>query len=118
MRDRLDIGGIFHRPPARLRPIGNRGSSETCRSEMVGHHFRLGFHRLREALFQTVGYLQVELLPASPAERFIGGILDQGVLERVRGLGRDAAHIDQLRPDQLVERFQEVAGRATEIWQK
>ena len=45
----------------------------------------------------------MQLLASALEQAAVGGILDQGVLEAVGGVGRRAAAEDQLGSDELVE---------------
>ena len=70
----------------------------------MGDELGCGRDDLREPVLQHRRDPSVQDLPAGLEQRLIRGVLDQGVLEAVGGLGRSAAAEDQLGSDQLVER--------------
>ena len=64
---------------------------------MVGDEFGLGRGDRRELFAQDIGDLPVQDLPAAPEQRFVGGVLDQRMLEGVARIGRHARPEQQLR---------------------
>ena len=64
---------------------------------MVGDEFRLGRRDRRELAAQGIGDLPVQDLPPALEQRFVGGVLDQRVLEGVARVGRRAGAEQQLR---------------------
>ena len=70
---------------------------------MPRDHLRLGDDALGETLFQHLGDARVQLLARALEQRLVRRLLDQRVLERVRGRGRLAAREEDLRVDQAPE---------------
>jgi hypothetical protein len=58
---------------------------------VVCEQLRLGFDNTRKPLLEHVRETSVQLLAPGLEQRLIGGVLDQGVLETVGGVGRAAA---------------------------
>ena len=63
----------------------------------MGDEFRLDRGDRRELAAQGVGDLPVQDLPPAPEQGFVGGVLDQRMLEGVARIGRSAGAEQQLR---------------------
>jgi hypothetical protein len=63
---------------------------------VIGEQLRLGFGNSRKPLFEHVRDARVQLLALRLEQRLVGGVLNQGVLETVDGVGRTAAAKHQL----------------------
>ena len=63
--------------------------------------FRLGGDDLGERGFEDFGNALVVLLARALQERLVGRVLDQGVLEAVRRLGRCPLLVEEFGRDQL-----------------
>jgi len=82
---------------AGLAPPFDRRLVEPGLGQMVCDEFRLGRGDRRELSAQDIGDLPVEDLPPAPEQGFVGGVLDQRVLEGVARIGRRARAEQQLR---------------------
>ena len=72
---------------AGLAPPFDRRLVEPGLGQMVGDEFRLGRRDSRELSVQDIGDLPVQDLAPALEQGFIGGVLDQGVLEGVARIG-------------------------------
>jgi hypothetical protein len=82
---------------ASLAPPFDRRLVETGLGQMMGDQFRLGRRDRRELAAQGIGDLPVQDLPPAPEQGFIGGVLDQCMLEGVMRVGRCARAEQQFR---------------------
>ena len=82
MGDRLLEGRAAQSVVARLAPPFDRLIVEASLREMIGDHFRLRRRALGLA-GQDFGGAPVQCLPAALEQAFVGGVLDQRVLELV-----------------------------------
>ena len=92
------------RPAARLLPQRDRLLGPFRLGVVVRQQLGLGRRGVRQTLLDDPGDLAVQLLPAAPEQRVIGGLLHQGVLEGVHRLGRRALLECQPGFDQLGQR--------------
>jgi len=69
----------------------------------MGDEFRLGRRDRRELSAQGIGDLPMQDLPAAFEQGFVGGVLDQRVLEGVARIGRCAGAEQQLRLFELCQ---------------
>ena len=63
----------------------------------MSDEFRFGRRDRRELAAQGIGNLPVQDLPPAPEQGFVGGVLDQRMLESVARIGRHARAEQQLR---------------------
>ena len=69
----------------------------------MGQQFGLGLADLGKAHLQHLSNALMVLLPRAPQQGLIGRVLDQGMLEEVRRLGRQTLLIQELRLHQLLQ---------------
>jgi hypothetical protein len=86
-----------------LTPIRDGSPVLTRLGQVSCEDLGLCCHSLGKSLLERRGDPGVQLVPLGPEQRLIGGVLDQGVLEAVNGVGRAAAAEDEFGRDQLVE---------------
>jgi hypothetical protein len=70
---------------------------------MMCHQLGLGLGNLWKSCDEYLRNALMVLLARAPQERLIGGILDQGMLEDIRGLGWQPLLVEELRCHQLLE---------------
>ena len=96
-------GLLVRRPPrrtlARLLVVRARRRGQPRLVVVPRDHLGLGRDARGEALFQHLGDARVQLLARALEQRLVRRLLDQGVLEGVRGRGRLAAREEDLRVD-------------------
>lgn|GEM_PF-4317947 len=92
---------------ARLLPECDCLLIEASLSEVVSEQFRTIFSSLGKLLLQDFGDAAVKRLPFLLQQRFVGRVLNQGVLERPCGSWRTPSTGHDLGPDQLVEFFRQ-----------
>jgi hypothetical protein len=68
----------------------------------MGQQFGLRRDGLGKLCLQDLGNLLMVLLPRAREQRLIGNVLNEGMLEAVRGLGGHTPLIEQFRLHQLV----------------
>ena len=108
MRDGLGQGHAFQRQLARALPQRYRGFDLPCRRQVVRQQFRFGIFGRGKVFFEHSRDLGVQRPAPSLEQRVVGGILHQGVLEGVDGIGQVAAPERESRFGQLVERAVEL----------
>ena len=99
----LGKGHAFQRQFASGLPKWNGGFSQACSGKVMSQHFGFGSLDVREALLDYTRDLVVQGLSTALEQRVVGGVLNQRMLKRVRGLGRGASTECQPRFSQLVE---------------
>jgi aryl carrier-like protein len=104
MADRFGVGAPRGILPAGLEPIWERFPGLPGFGEVVRQQVWLGLPGIGKLLFQHPGHGLVQLLAAALQQRLVSRIADQGMLEHVARLRRQAAAKDQLGFEQLVER--------------
>jgi len=95
-------GGLLERRTAQglvagLAPPFDRRLVDPGLGQMMGDEFRLGRRDRGEISAQDIGDLPVQDLPPALEQGFVGGVLDQRVLEGVARIGRCARAEQQLR---------------------
>ena len=83
-------GQALERQYARLVPKRDRLCGLLGLGIMVRQQLGLAIPYIWETLLDHPSDLAVQLLPPPPEQRIVGGILHQGVLEGVNGIGRGA----------------------------
>ena len=68
---------------------------------VMGEQRRLGFGDRRKLCLQYLGNALMVLLPRALEQRLIGRVLNEGMLEALRGLGEHALLIEQFRLHEL-----------------
>ena len=96
VRNAFEVRRPFDRALARSLPIVDRPLGQTGLRIVVGHEFGLRSGRQRESFDEGVGNARVKLLPPAHEHRLVRGLLDQRVLEEVRGIGRHTALMEQV----------------------
>ena len=96
MADGFQMGRVVAGVLTRSLPVVHCLLSVARGSVVLGHHLGLSLDSLREVCLQELRHLLMHLLPRTPQQRGIGGILDQGMLEHIQG---------PRRPSPLVEQF-------------
>jgi len=82
---------------AGLAPPFDRRLGEPGLGQMVGDEFRLGRGSRGELAAQGIGDLPVQHLPPALEQGFVGGVLDQCMLEGIARIGRRPRSEQQLR---------------------
>src|SRR5262249_9436239 len=78
---------------------------------MMRHELRLCLRQLGELAFECIGDTAMQLLAPPPQQARVRCILQQGVLEDIRGIRRLAAAEDQSSARELLQsRLQRIAG--------
>ena len=103
MSNRLLVGKALGRLLPGPIPIADGLLRQLGVRHMAGEHFRTVGGDVWELTFQRLCDARVQLLAPALEQAVVGGLLDQGVLERVGRLGCCPAAKDQLGRDQLVK---------------
>jgi hypothetical protein len=103
MRNRFRMGRALTRLLSSALPIGQRLSAQPCLRIVVGHQLGLHHRHLRKLCLQGLGNPLVVVLARAPQQGRIGRLLDQGMLEDVRGLGADTPLIEQFGVDKSAQ---------------
>src|SRR5262245_8485253 len=80
------VGGRPQLPGFGLLPVGNGLLYEPCLRIVLGHQLGLRLYGLRRPLDQYLCAALVIALPHAPQQRLVRRVLDEDVLECVRGL--------------------------------
>jgi len=101
VRDRFHIGkpGIAAR--ARPLPVSHCLLGKTRLGVVVCQQFGLCLRQAGKLLGHHLRHALVDLLPCAPEQGLVGGLLDEGMLERVHSLWRHAPLVEHLGPHQL-----------------
>jgi len=102
--DRFQVGRALQRVLPGVLPVGNRLCGEPGRRIMLRQQLGLRGGALWKLRLQHLRNPLMVLLAGAPQQGLIRRLLDEGVLERVRGLRGHAALYDQFGLDQLHER--------------
>ena len=76
---------------------------ETCLSVVMRHEFGLCLTRLWQLGFQDVGNALMVLLSRTFQQGGVGGILDEGMLKRIRRLWWSPSVVDNLCLDEPIQ---------------
>src|SRR6202000_1489223 len=93
----LGIRRAIERLAASLEPVIHRSVMHTAFGEMVRHDLGLPLHEVAESVFEHLGNLPVQLLPAALEHALISRVPHQRVLERVGGVRWLSVAEDELR---------------------
>ena len=103
MLDGFEMGRALERPLARALPVGQGLSPKSRFGVVVGQQFGLRRDGVGKLRLQHLRNVLMVLLARALEQGLIGDVLDQGVLEEVRRLRRQALLIQELRLHQLVQ---------------
>src|SRR5215831_2877535 len=109
MRYRLDVGRPLGSLFSGLKPVAYRAIWQSGFREMVGDGFRLAFDNLGEFLLENLSKRRMDLGASALEQTGISGIAQECMLESINCLRNSAATEDQLRLNQLLECFIDLA---------
>src|SRR5215470_9448904 len=95
MRNRFRVGRALTRLLSSALPIGKRLSTQPCLRVVVGYYLGLPQRHLGKLCLQGLGNPLVVALTRAPQQGRIGCLLDEGMLEDVRGLCANTLLIEQ-----------------------
>jgi hypothetical protein len=104
MRDRFLESGAAQRLVAGLAPPFDRRVGHARLREVISQRFRLGGGRISEAVAQSLGDAAVQNLAPAFEQIFVGGVLNERMLEAVIAVRREALDQHDVSLGELFQR--------------